>query len=549
MSFDELENFIEAQGQLHDQLMTKHTALEETIIKQKQQLQAVQQQMLLNLQAQLTINPGANQELFEEQFKKTKRVSELHEKQETTQKELVQTLKERRRQTEKRNQKQLKYFLEKRTKVTSDASSLPQASQTTTLDMRTTFEPESLNNIVNVTVLEEKRSMNSVASMHGNYTSAGVQRQVENIREGSQKEAPIPLHAQSRRTVEYPIVSRQGAKQSHIYYASDGRQPVADGQLFSTATGMGSSFITEQEAACRDFQTSQQPVYPNVQELVPQRTQQSFAAHGEKTNLSNSFPGGFSSQTEEPPTTLSNIQSLLTASSQNPESMQKLLSSLSCQPDVAQTLLGLLKQAQTSGSSEQDSLLFDQSLQKTTNHFSSALGTGGSRNDSAQNMSYQFENTQGLQKQQQTSLRGTSTASARQNVRQPMQARTRISTASRSSTATWSGSFSGDPSAVGPSFFQHTDETPRNQTIERRVNEKQKDNKKDYFSNFSSQELEAMFLTSSPKDPPRTTAQSSNSREEAKLQEEQLLHSPLLIQQQQLLQMHQVGMYPCYKAS
>ncbi|XP_031549342.1 circadian locomoter output cycles protein kaput-like [Actinia tenebrosa] len=537
MSFEELENFIEAQGQLHDQLMTKHTLLEETITKQKQQLQSVQQQMLLNLQAQLTINPGANQELFEEQFKRTKKVSEMHERQETTQKELVQTLKERRRKTEKRNQRQLKYYLEKRMKVTNDTSSQPQATQATTLDMRTTVE--SANNIVNVTVLEEKRSMNSGALVHEHYNSAEIQRQGENIRERNEKEAPVPLLAPSRGTVQYPMVSRQDPKQANIYYASDGRQPVADSQLFSTASGIASSFIPQQEAAFRDFQTSQQPVYPSIQELVPQRRQQNFAACVEKTNLANSFPTGFSSGTRErPPSTLSNIQSLLTASSQNPESMQKLLSGLSSQPDVAQTLLGLLKQAQASGSSEQDSLSFDQSLQKTTNHFSSALGTDEHRNDNSQTMSYQFEDVQGLQKQQQSSLRGTSTVYARRNVGQHIQSRTRSSTASQFSTSTWSGS-SGDPSAVGSSFLQHTGQTPRNQAIERRVNDKQKENKKDYFSNFSSQELEAMFLTSSSKAPDRTTAQSSNSIEEAKLREEQLLHSPLLIQQQQLLQMHQ----------
>lgn len=502
MSFEELESFIEAQRQLHDQLMTKHTVLKDAIVKQKQQLQAVQQQMLLNLQAQLTIDPSTNHQVFEEQFRKAKQVSEMQEKHETKQRELVKTLKETRRKVERHNRQQLKRYREKRSKNRSSHSLAPSqvGSLSSTSDQRTTIR----------TNIQRLRS------------------------------PPLP---QPKVTGQIGSLSVNQQNQERVLPAVDqSRSLGADSQ------GFGAQALNPQQEHLTRLSKS-----PQIEFQVP-----------------SSFPTQPNEQ--QSPGTLSNIQNLLTASSQNPQAMQKLLSGLSSQPDVARTLLNLLKQAQSSESSEAESLLFSQNLQQTTDQFSAALNTGIANRTTSNHMLYPSNvgNLQETQQQRHQNLQQQQRQQQQQQFQQQQQqqrmsnlraanqkmtftSRRQMRQITESSTATWTST-----ETQGRSIEQRgiDDMTALNDNqrlvstsnqFQNSNNEKQKETsrQKDYFSNFTSKELEAMFLSTPQQKQPRpsTSGEPSTSScnvDDAKLREEEAFSTPLLVNQQQLMQMHEV---------
>ena len=112
---EELEDFREAQRLLQNQLLEKHTVLMNAISKQKSQLQEIQQQMILNLQSQLYVDPVKLQETCSGYIKRNKDLTEKREEQEHTLKSITHTLEEQMRSADLQYKRHYEKLLDRRT--------------------------------------------------------------------------------------------------------------------------------------------------------------------------------------------------------------------------------------------------------------------------------------------------------------------------------------------------------------------------------------------------------------------------------------------------
>ena len=120
---EELEDFREAQRLLQNQLLEKHTVLMKAISKQKSQLQEIQQQMILNLQSQLYVDPVKLQETCSGYIKRNKDLTEKREEQEHTLKSITHTLEEQMRSADLQYKRHYEKLLDRRTDELKEAGS------------------------------------------------------------------------------------------------------------------------------------------------------------------------------------------------------------------------------------------------------------------------------------------------------------------------------------------------------------------------------------------------------------------------------------------
>ncbi|XP_032231171.2 circadian locomoter output cycles protein kaput [Nematostella vectensis] len=610
MSFEELESFIEAQRQLHEQLYKKHAFLETAIVKQRQQLQDIQQQMLLNLQAQLTLDPAKNKELFETQLKKTRELTEKYEKQVSTQKQFVRKLADRKKIMEKRNQRHLKHFFQKRQKLSDTTPTSSACAVSCSPSAVSTAPQEQWASVSTVSGDEDRRQPVAEMSSPGVLKTAnnrGVsQAQKSSVSDVEQQiqryQTTQPLqqgyteqwHQDNRERYDRREKAAQRQQQQHLqqhrqqqqqrldrHQQQQGQQQQQQQQRLQQRRQLRERqqrHLQQQQQRQQQFQRQQQqqqmqqrqqlqqlqqqqqPQQQHHQQQQQQQQQQQLFMQGIQLSSTDTSQVNMMSPLSSPTqqvnpiplnspilpapqqnNTLQNIQNLLTISSQNPEAMQMLLSGLGSQPQVAQTLLNLLRQAQSPGAS------LAPSMQQATSQFSAAINSNLNYGGNPAPQGFSLGEV-GQQITQHT-LRENPVFNRQvgeNSLNNPMQ----IAEIPGSQNQRVSWSATNISNGFGPrhltpmgSLNQASCSTPHQfQPPEGPVSNsgKHKD-KKDYFSNFSSQELEAMFLT--PEQPLASTSQShsgaSGNSKENKLQEEQYMHSPLLIQQQHLLQMHE----------
>ena len=102
---EELQSFREAQSRLQEQITEKHRKLEQAVKKQKEQLESIQQQMILNLRTQLRVgSDNTQQDTCSQLFERSRQLSEKHEIQGNFVKELGQSFARQMRRLEKRYQ-------------------------------------------------------------------------------------------------------------------------------------------------------------------------------------------------------------------------------------------------------------------------------------------------------------------------------------------------------------------------------------------------------------------------------------------------------------
>ena len=540
--------------------------------------------MFLNIQAQLTVDPNKNQEIISREFERTRILTEEHEKQEKRQKELSKKLAEQQKQAEERYQVQLSlllrnkpYLLEEKARHQLNELPLSQMQQKHFFPVEenivsshnTATLPLASNNLPDIADNEHGVRLTSLSRQNVPYPSSTATR-----RDTQQFLSSPDVGAQNLDSRQKPLIFQQLQSQSQVHanplQGQNHQNPVTSlwqqrklqgqlDQISSSAIPQSSSLDLESSLALYPAFSNRSLGSTNGMDFSALASQSQTLAPQE--HLKNAAGLTLQQKQYNDSQALQNLQALLSSR----ESVHQLVSSLSSRPDLTKSLLNILQLAQNNASPA----LADQSGPSLSN---ASIGLGATQLQASAlqsklplstllHHSLQKQPPVQQQKLQQIQLRQQQQQQLQQQQKQQQQQQHQqqqqqelfqfgkrvpsgpaVSFPTASSNVTLPGSLSSRTSSAASQPRQISKPLTDSTEFTRTSSSKEKSKvKRDYFSNFSSTELQAMLLQSLPR---MTTNEEDSTEcstaEEKKLKDEPQRYNPLLTEYRELLDMQQV---------